>query len=830
MYYLGIAVLIMGGYLALNPTGAELGLMDAGLLTVWWLSFLYLSKKGYGPTWLVAFLSFLLFLCAETLNFGPLRFGDVATYAMVSLSFCFIAVVTYHTLQVRYHIAPALINIIWLALVTVPAALTVHKLNSGQAFTKEDLYAIFQTHPAEALNYIAGFVSPLWPVMLLGVAGLVTWILFLQQSVMRARIESALLSGMALLLIILSTLHVPALRLPQMLSTAAHAYAEELRLFHEMQEKRKKGKSPVEAEKSGTGETYIIVIGESLNKAHMGIYGYIRNTTPHLSALVKAGKVLMFNNAYANHTHTDQVMSLALTQANQLNHKNHFESPTLIGVLQQAGFKTYWLTNQTMQGVWDNMVAAIAREADEVIGINHSIGRQSNTQQHDGALIKKTRTILNEQVEGNRVIFINLMGNHYNYCDRYPVKEFSEFSGALTPGMFGVVAKSKKMKTLLNCYDNSVLYNDYVVSEILNVLRETSGVRGFIYLSDHSEDVLGNTGHAAGKFRFEMVQIPMLAWFSGEYKSKYDHKFQTFKRHGNTLFSNDFLYDTVIGITGIDTPAFSEKYDFSSMAYSLKSTNAYTLHHKKLYTGKDNRIWWQKTNTQYILESGYGNRVFPHRVNSRAKLHDIWSNGWRSFEVDAFFRSSSGEFQVGHHRGRMGDSLEAMLLSIDHTQISRIWLDLKNLETANYVAALQRLAYLDQKFGLRNRLLVESATTDIVFKNLAVAGWQTSYYLPTTMLIGLTRENDTVALSQSAAAIARQAKAQNLAGISFDRKLYTFVKRYLEPHIDKAIVYHAWFGPALYDHTLQSTLTADPLFQDSRVKTLLSVYASKFDL
>jgi len=79
-----------------------------------------------------------------------------------------------------------------------------------------------------------------------------------------------------------------------------------------------------------------------------------------------------------------------------------------------------------------------------------------------------------------------------------------------------------------------------------------------------------------------MTQIPMIAWFSDKYYSLQKHK--------NTLFSNDILYDIMVGLFDIRTDKYNAKYDFSSKEYNLDPKDASLLHGKKYYTEKDNYI------------------------------------------------------------------------------------------------------------------------------------------------------------------------------------------------------------------------------------------------
>jgi hypothetical protein len=328
-----------------------------------------------------------------------------------------------------------------------------------------------------------------------------------------------------------------------------------------------------------------------------------------------------------------------------------------------------------------------------------------------------------------------------------------------------------------------------------------------------------------------MTQIPMIAWFNEGYKKTYPKKYHNLLNRTELLYSNDMLYDTMIGIFGIKTDRYNSKFDFSSDSYELKDKDALVLHGKRKYTDKSNIIYWQKINTKYLIDTNQSSRIFPHRIDSIGKLKDIWNDGFRSFEVDVRFGdNNTTTFQMGHNHGVMGVGLEEFLNSIDYNKIKRVWLDFKNLNYKNHESALQELEKLDKKYNIKKKLIVESGTTGEFFKLFNVKGWHTSYYLPTGRIINLLKKNDTKEMQNLSLKIAKQTETQHLSAVSFDYRLYPFVKQYLEPKISDKIVYHMWLAPALGDVDFVEKLKKNKLYLDNRVKTLLSTYKSQFNL
>lgn len=69
------------------------------------------------------------------------------------------------------------------------------------------------------------------------------------------------------------------------------------------------------------------------------------------------------------------------------------------------------------------------------------------------------------------------------------------------------------------------------------------------------------------------------------------------------------------------------------------------------------------------------------------------------------------------------------------------------------------------------------------------------------------------------------------ATVSFDLRLYKFVKDYLEAGLGSQVVYHTWYPGVTFESTnLLEEMQEREYFHDSRVKTILLPYASEFSL
>ena len=608
--------------------------------------------------------------------------------------------------------------------------------------------------------------------------------------------------------------------------------------------KRQHTRQNLYASKSRSGETYVVVIGEALNKQHMGIYGYLRDTTPELQ---KHRDLLVFDNAYAIHHHTHIVLPLSFTEANLYNELNYYDAHSLFSILKNAGFKTYWLTNQFYLGVEDHApvdvmakstVDHLQRFSAKLVDHSHAL------RNYDGAMLPSIEKILNNKATHNRVIFVHLYGSHYQFCNRYP-RKFHRFEGKLDKAFYGNIANAPYYEKI-NCYDNSVLYQDFVLASILKILKEVDGVSGFIFFSDHGEDVFLNITRNLGTISYNMLDIPMLMWFSESYRQKYPQRYEVIDRANNKLFSNDLIYDTLVGLFAIQTEKYTARFDLSSPKYNLPDHEALTLKAQQSadknyrsmikYARAENDAYQQYRNIHQLKKDNLLKRVIPSTINSVGNLKEIWRDGYRSFEVDVYYKERRDCFVVGHGVDTGGNMCFVDFIShIDSKQVAKIWLDVKNIPSSDVNKIIARLKHVEETTGLQKELIVESRIRADYFNLISKSGYHTSYYLPATPINRALKKNDQTKLKSLANSITSQVVRQQVHAVSFVEDLYPFVEKFLQELLPKHIVFHTWKGEVggrlyLTEENFIKNLKGREYYTNERVKTILVHYKSRFFL
>lgn len=315
---------------------------------------------------------------------------------------------------------------------------------------------------------------------------------------------------------------------------------------------------------ASNGGIFVLVIGESETRDHMGAYGYDRDTTPWMSEEAQKPEAILFQNAYSNHTHTVPVLTYALSEKNQYNNVPLEKAYSLMEIAKAAGYDTFWISNQRKYGAWDTPVAEIASTAAHQAWLNERTGTHDlRSDYYDDVLIKALPDLTNEK---NALIVIHLMGCHGSYADRYP-EDWKHYSGK---------------SDVIDKYDNAVRYNDYVLQQIYEKLKENPRFKGFIYFSDHGEDVEHNYGHEASKYTATMSHIPLFMAFSPDFQAERAQTVETLRSHENSYWTNDLLYDVMTDILGIQgVPGTDLNWNLALSQYSMTKDTLRTLHGKQ---------------------------------------------------------------------------------------------------------------------------------------------------------------------------------------------------------------------------------------------------------
>ncbi len=287
-------------------------------------------------------------------------------------------------------------------------------------------------------------------------------------------------------------------------------------------------------------EVYVVIIGESTARGHLGIYGYYRNTTPLLEEI--KDDLLVYNDVISPETYTIASLTKALTLGNYENLNAKYEG-SIIQLLNQANFKTYWISNQKPIGVNDSHITKIGLGAHKSYFLNIKNLKEETIL--DEVLIEKLNEILLEK--GNKkVIFLHTLGTHFNYRYRYS-ENFNFFNGDIPKSKF----RKQAVYDEINAYDNAVRYTDYIITKAIESIKKVQANSFVLYFSDHGEEVYENiefSGHfREGNLTKNLYEIPMLLWQSEKYKIK-----KNIYPNLNSKYMIDDLFHSIADLVNIN--------------------------------------------------------------------------------------------------------------------------------------------------------------------------------------------------------------------------------------------------------------------------------------
>ena len=305
--------------------------------------------------------------------------------------------------------------------------------------------------------------------------------------------------------------------------------------------------------------TLVLVIGESTNRQHMHLYGYPRQTTPNLDQL--KDQLEVFTNVITPRPYTIEALQQVLTFADEESPDLYLKTPSIVSVMKQAGYKTFWITNQQTMTKRNTMLTTFSEQADEQVYLNNN--RNQNARQYDGDVIAPFAKALDDAAP-RKLIVVHLLGTHMAYQYRYP-PSFDQFTGR--EGVPAGIDDSKL--PLYNSYDNAVLYNDFVVSSLIKTYSKADPNGFLLYLSDHGEDVYDSPGHNVlgrneAKPTIPMYTVPFIAYASPKWKASHDWNFDSIK---DRPYSSSQLIHTWSQLAGLsfdelDTTKSLVSFDF----------------------------------------------------------------------------------------------------------------------------------------------------------------------------------------------------------------------------------------------------------------------------
>ena len=327
-------------------------------------------------------------------------------------------------------------------------------------------------------------------------------------------------------------------------------------------------------------EVYVMVVGETARAHNFSLYGYPRNTNPLLS---KTPGIKAFPNVTTQSNTTHKSVPMLLSAASAEDFERLFHEKGILAAFKEAGFHTVFISNQLPN---HSFIDFLGEQADEHYFLKKEDALQGN--HYDEDLLQKLDEILPKADASSsahyhyryRKLFVVLhsYGSHFNYQERYP-RSFAYFKPDSRSE-----AKPENRRDLLNAYDNTIRYTDYILHGIIERLQKWEGIQtktdgvycqptsAMLYTSDHGENIFDDDRHlflhAAPKASDYELHVPFIIWTSEGFSKQYPDILKALGENRSKQVQNSLsAFHTMLGIGGIQTRYRKDEYSVASDKY-----------------------------------------------------------------------------------------------------------------------------------------------------------------------------------------------------------------------------------------------------------------------
>lgn len=314
--------------------------------------------------------------------------------------------------------------------------------------------------------------------------------------------------------------------------------------------------SPVMTRDKNQEEIYVIVIGETSRADNWELFGYERPTNPRLSrrsGLIVYPKVI----TEINTTHKAVPMLLSYLQPENFG-DSVAHTKSIFSAFNNLGYRTAFLSNQRRNHSYIDYYGQEAQFSEFISDLGGP--------QRDFNLVPMMNRLIEQSSNKKQFMVLHTYGSHFEYRKRY-----SGDMAYFTPDVNSNASKENRNQ-LINAYDNTIRYTDYVLDSIIGSLDALNVPAAMIYVSDHGEDIFDDARerflHSSPTPTYYQIHVPMIVWTSDEFRQQHPDLVQNLNANSNkNISSTASLFHTVLDITGVRSPFYDATYSLASDSF-----------------------------------------------------------------------------------------------------------------------------------------------------------------------------------------------------------------------------------------------------------------------
>lgn len=328
----------------------------------------------------------------------------------------------------------------------------------------------------------------------------------------------------------------------------------------------------------------VLIIGESYNRHHAGLYGYDKKTTPRQARRAQKGELIPFSDVVAPWNLTSFVFKYLFSLYTVGDKGEWCDYPLFPELFRKAGYHVTFLTNQFLpqakEAVYDFSGGFFLN--NPLLSSAMFDTRNTRLYRYDAGLLADYDRLRNENRDNNLIIF-HLKGQHVDYRTRFPLDRRH-----FNPEDYDRPDLKEKELRVLADYDNAILYNDSIVDQIIKRFEDEDAI--VVYVPDHGEECYEGDVHFYGRMHSteitarlarEEFDIPFWIWCSHKYMVGHPSLFNDIVKSKNRRYMTDALPHLLLYLAGIQTPYYRSDLNVIGDEYNenrpriLKNTTDY---------------------------------------------------------------------------------------------------------------------------------------------------------------------------------------------------------------------------------------------------------------
>lgn len=301
----------------------------------------------------------------------------------------------------------------------------------------------------------------------------------------------------------------------------------------------------------------VLVVGETARAESFSLNGYAKNTNPELSKQ----DILNFSQVSSCGTATAVSVPCMFSGMPRADYDEQLASHRegLLDIAKRAGYQVTWIDNNSgCKGACDRV---------EQYQIPEDLKQKwcKDSECLDGILIDSLKQYLASIPKDDkrpRLVVLHQMGSHGPaYYKRAP-EGYQPFKPTCDTNAIQGCSPAE----LLNSYDNTIVYTDHVLSQMINTLKEVSNYQtGLWYLSDHGESTGEHGMYLHGSpysiAPSQQTHIPMIMWFSDGWKQHNLAQVNCLNQQTKQKLSQDNLFPSLLSLLDVQTQVINPQLD-----------------------------------------------------------------------------------------------------------------------------------------------------------------------------------------------------------------------------------------------------------------------------